>query len=78
MSSITGELKLYLVLPIGSEDRASVLVARSEAEAVHKGLHHPNILDAVKQGCQLVAKDLTSHFNSIGYTITVSEKGMFH
>lgn len=79
MKTVTiSPLKLYLVSPVGHEDRGSILVARDEDEAVNKALQHPNILEVVRTGSGLLATDLTKQFDKMGYTLIVAQKDMFH
>ena len=71
-------LRLYWVAATGLEDKASVVVAADEDEAIRKALHYPDIHDAVVEGSSVRAWDLTTHFESKGYQIIISEKGLFH
>lgn len=72
-------LHIYMAMPTGFGERATVVIARNPEDANNKALAFPNISEAVSAfGSQLQLLDATKLFYDQGWEIFIARRGNFH
>ena len=70
---------IFLVVPIGHEDKAGVVLGKDDKHAIEKASKHPAIEEILKKSdLRFAVRNLTEQFEKEGYNVSVTLKGIYH
>lgn len=70
---------LFLVSPVGFEEKTTILVAKDSADAERQAKMIPNVSEVISMyGAGLKVLNVTENFKKQGWNIYLAKEGMYH